>query len=110
MVVRSADPTNVQSDYDEWCERWAAALDATRDLEWAEILAVISGSAVRALLARRRPSVVPPVTQAAGGAQARRERVCARRLALDGRGQQHAAGRVEAQPPAAQAVIFCLLC
>ena len=34
---------------DEWCERWAAALDATRDLEWAEILAVISGSAVRAL-------------------------------------------------------------
>ena len=45
----SADPANVQSDYDEWCERWAAALDATRDLEWAEILAVISGSAVRAL-------------------------------------------------------------
>eukprot|EP01046_Picozoa_sp_COSAG06_P050931 COSAG06_NODE_8191_length_2244_cov_1.617249_2_plen_361_part_00 len=44
VVVRSADPTTVQRSYEEWSDRWVAALDATRELTWQETLGEISGS------------------------------------------------------------------
>ena len=44
VVVRSANPENVQRSYIEWSERWKDALDATRGLSWDETLANISGT------------------------------------------------------------------
>ena len=44
VVVRSANPANVQRSYIEWSERWKDALDATRGLSWDETLANISGT------------------------------------------------------------------
>ena len=45
MCVRSADEGKVQRSHAEWCERWVAALDATRGLAWEDVVAVISGTA-----------------------------------------------------------------
>ena len=44
VVVRSANPANVQRSYTDWSKRWKDALGATRGLSWGETLANISGT------------------------------------------------------------------